>query len=787
MTFQLECDKDSLVVLSGKERKVVPVQKVEETLKGLALKGRLEWKGKKLVLDPFISIDFYYEVEGLPDGTYLAKGSELNFCEGFLPGNPPWMVQAGVLRKLSETIDMKWLRKVFPEPAIFATIQEIEALEDMPRAPRIVWKNKTEVEPHPFLVLTDRSGGFADLWMDYGPYGQISMHAASEKWRMPSAEKAWEKDLLETAFIRKIVGSSHYYCPLDQVGKSLTFLMEIGWKIKDCRGKQVMRAGASELQLVSDQEKLSVRGKVAYEDHTVELTDVIGAFNRRERFLDLSEGKVAWIDFEKVEKEWGDLLEEEVIGKAVAVKKNHFAVLEPLFPKEEMQRHIRPLTLSIPKETFAGTLFSYQQEGVDWLMFLYGSGFHGLLADEMGLGKTVQVLAFLSQIEWTHPVLIVMPTSLLFHWKKEVHTFLPHLDVYVHSGAERLDTIEGKALILTSYAILRQDHALFAARYFECVILDEAQMIKNPEAQVAQCAFSLQAKMKLALTGTPIENRWDDLWSLFYFLMPQLLGERKTFAARVALLKKKLRPFILRRTKEVVAKDLPEKIEQTVWVDMEEPQRQFYEEWLKKTKKGLTSASKRFEILEAILRLRQICCHPILVDGEVPVPSAKLERLLLDVETVVQEGRKALIYSQFVSMLHLIEKELQARGISYVYLDGSSQDREAVVNRFQEDPGTQLFLISLKAGGVGLNLTAADYVFLFDPWWNNAVESQAIDRAHRFGRKETVIARRYVMATSIEEKIMHLKAHKAALSKGLFDFDQEIAELSMDDLLDLFK
>jgi SNF2 family DNA or RNA helicase len=348
-----------------------------------------------------------------------------------------------------------------------------------------------------------------------------------------------------------------------------------------------------------------------------------------------------------------------------------------------------------------------------------------------------------------------------------------------------LDSLEGKSLILTSYAILRQDQALFAEHYYECVILDEAQMIKNPESQVAQCAYGLQAKMKLALTGTPIENRWDDLWSLFYFLMPELLGDRKTFGARVPFLKKKLRPFILRRTKEVVAKDLPEKVEQTVWVDMDEEQRQFYEEWLKKTKKGLTSASKRFEILEAILRLRQICCHPVLVDGSVPVPSAKLERLLLDVDTVVQEGRKALIYSPFVSMLHLVEKELKARGIKYVYLDGSSQDREAVVNRFQEDPGTQLFLISLKAGGVGLNLTAADYVFLFDPWWNNAVESQAIDRAHRFGRKETVIARRYVMATSIEEKIMHLKAHKASLSKGLFDFDQEIADLTMDDLYNL--
>ena len=184
------------------------------------------------------------------------------------------------------------------------------------------------------MVLTDRSGGFADLWMDYGPYGQVPMHASLEKWRAPPAESAWEKDLLETAFLKKTVGSSRYYCPLDQVGKSLTFFLEIGWKIKDCRGKQVMRAGESALQLASDQERLSVRGKIAYEEHTVELADVIGAFNRRERFLDLGEGKVAWIDFEQVEQEWGDLLEEEIVGKEIAVKKNRFAVLEPLFPKE---------------------------------------------------------------------------------------------------------------------------------------------------------------------------------------------------------------------------------------------------------------------------------------------------------------------------------------------------------------------------------------------------------------------------------------------------------------------
>jgi SNF2 family DNA or RNA helicase len=364
-----------------------------------------------------------------------------------------------------------------------------------------------------------------------------------------------------------------------------------------------------------------------------------------------------------------------------------------------------------------------------------------------------------------------------------------------------VEELKQQRIILTSYALLRQDAFLLQSLSYECVVLDEAQCIKNDKSQTAQSSFLLRSKLRLAITGTPIENKWEELWSLFYFLDPELLGKRKDFVAaqgderQWAEMKKCIRPFILRRRKDQIAHQLPPKYEQLIWVDMQQAQRTLYEEWRAKHRGDLLkkieregAATHRVEILEAILRLRQICCHPHLVvptlEGDLLELSAKLERLITDLDSVVQEGHKVLVYSQFTQMLRLIEKQVQQRGWSYVYLDGSSQDRESLVQRFQEDPQTPLFLMSLKAGGVGLNLTAADYVFLFDPWWNEAVEAQAIDRAHRFGRKTEVIARRYITASSIEEKMMNLKQHKSSLSRQLFDFDSS-GPLTLDDLYDL--
>lgn len=752
------------------------LEQSEEEIKKLGAQGKLFWKGKKLVVDPFTPVKFFYEIDEafLVHGKFAFGNKEiaLSECEGVFPGV---VIQHTIVRFFDA--DWKRVLAVYPHPKLL----DRPFLEQC-RKFDIRWKTKLP-DPFPLLVLKDRTGAFADLWMDEGILGKIETHDRE----MSEEEKFWEKDLLETDFIKKNVGSSHYYCPLDKVGKSLTFLLELGWTILDWQGKKVVRQGASSLQVEAIDEKMLLKGKITYGEHQADLKAVYGAFNRRERFIDLSPHTVGLLEMPQA---WAELAQEEIIGEALAVKRSHFGLLEEIAPLP--QEYVAAEWKEVPPSPlFRGKLYDYQQFGLNWLNFLYQSKFHGLLADEMGLGKTVQLLAFFSSL-YTHrekPILIVMPRSLLFNWKREFERFLPGWDVSIHSGAERSSILEGKRVILTSYAILRQDRLLFESLKWECVILDEAQVIKNPESLTAQIACRLHSRFKLAMTGTPVENRWEDLWSLFRFLMPDLLGEKKE-SPILERVKKKIRPFTLRRMKGDVNLNLPPKQEQIVWVDLEEPERAYYDAFLAQKKAGLIQkvtlegvSRHRMEILEAILRLRQICCFPQLVSGDAPQESAKLEKMMADLEEAVERGHKVLVYTQFTTMLRLIEKRVQEKGWKYVYLDGQTQNREAPVETFQNDPATLIFLISLRAGGVGLNLTAADYVFLYDPWWNAAVENQAVDRAHRLGRERPVIARRYIAALTIEEKILKLKEHKQALAHGLLDFEE--SHLTADELYSL--
>lgn len=779
----------------------VPFKRSSDALKLLGATGNLFFKGKKLFVDPFTRLKLSFEVDEMVKGVVHvgSKSFDLASCDAVFPGDLAWIIRDNTVQLFAEDTEWRLLQLLYPlpKPLTKKVAEELEDCKD------VVWKKKPEelpaVEPLPFLILKDRSGAFADLWFDYGDEGKVAGHDVRHvPWRQSGLERGWERDLLETDFIKKIVGSSHYYCPLDKVSKSLTFLLEIGWKIFDHRGKEVVRQSSNTLELVSGKDGLLVKGKVAYADHQADLTTVLGAFNRRERFVELAPGKVGLLDPQPY---WTDLSEEECVSEGVRLKKHRVGLLDDLFSKKVVADTLGEPSFDPPTEAFQGVLHPYQQEGVDWLSFLRANSFHGLLADEMGLGKTVQAIAFLSKLPLAAPILVVAPTSLLFNWRRELEKFLPSHSVYVHEGAERAVSKEALTthhIILTSYALLRLDMGLLEQIFYECVLLDEAQMIKNPESQVARCAFRLESKTRIAITGTPIENRSSDLWSLFHFLIPELLGEQKEFEARLTAsqsdgrhlksVRKLLRPFILRRTKEAVLEQLPPKIEQTLWIEMEEEQKTFYEEWLAKARSGLMkkvaldgAASHRMEILETILRLRQICCHPLLLGSN--AQSAKFERLMSDLEEVALEGHKVLVYSQFTTMLQLIAKEVQVRGWQFAYLDGSTKDREKVVESFQTDKNVKIFLISLKAGGVGLNLTAADYVFLFDPWWNVAAEEQAIDRAHRMGREGAVIAKRYVTALSIEEKMMKLKEHKQFLSKGVLDFEELLNNLSFDDII----
>jgi SNF2 family DNA or RNA helicase len=454
---------------------------------------------------------------------------------------------------------------------------------------------------------------------------------------------------------------------------------------------------------------------------------------------------------------------------------------------------IRPLD---PPASFVGTLRDYQRDALGWFAFLREFGFGGCLADDMGLGKTVMVIALLegrleSSPRERRPSLAVLPRSLVFNWMEEARRFAPSLSVLDATGATRdLAQVESYGLVLSTYGTLRRDVAILKDVEFDYVILDEAQAVKNPATAAAKSVRLLKGRHRLALSGTPIENHLGELWSLFEFLNPGFLGSAAAFKAagigrsqsdpeELAMLARAVRPFILRRTKEQVAPELPERSEQTIQCELEGPQRRLYEQLRAHYRQSLLARiskaginRSKIQVLEALLRLRQAACHPALVDDTRRTdPSAKLDVLLPRLTEVVAEGHKALVFSQFTTFLALVRERLDAEGIRYEYLDGQTRDRATPVARFQEDPECPLFLISLKAGGLGLNLTAAEYVFLLDPWWNPAVEAQAIDRAHRIGQARHVFAYRLIAKDTVEEKVAELQQTKRDLADAILSAD----------------
>ncbi len=463
------------------------------------------------------------------------------------------------------------------------------------------------------------------------------------------------------------------------------------------------------------------------------------------------------------------------------------------------------------------TLRPYQEAGLSWLRFIHELGSGGVLADDMGLGKTVQTLALLLSIKQedkTKPVraLIVAPTSVVTNWEREIARFAPTLSVSLWHGADRkeqIDTVRESEVVITSYALLRRDEEFLSTLDLTYAILDEAQHIKNPMSATAAAAKRLKAGRRLALTGTPIENRLSEIWSIFDFVSPGLLGALDKFEQRFAKpieqgdykaaqrLRATIHPFILRRTKNEVAKDLPEKIESDQVCDLTGEQRMVYQEVAREVraqvmgeveKHGL--AKSQIQILAGLTRLRQAACDPRLLGlprDFADDDSGKLVALRELLSNAIEGGHKVLVFSQFVSMLKIIERAVKDDGIKYEYLDGSTKDRQERVERFQEDPTVGVFLISLKAGGTGLNLTAADTVIHFDPWWNPAVEQQATDRAHRIGQSKVVSVYRLVAAGTIEEKILLLKAKKRELVASVLSEDAGGAKkLTKSDLEELF-
>lgn len=463
----------------------------------------------------------------------------------------------------------------------------------------------------------------------------------------------------------------------------------------------------------------------------------------------------------------------------------------------------RGLTAPDLPPTFRATLRPYQAQGVAWLDLLRESGLGGVLADDMGLGKTVQILALIvlekARGHLMNPVLVVAPTSLMTNWSAEAEKFAPDLKVLVLHGTDRkhkFPDIADYDLVLTTYPLIARDRDILLAREWHMAVLDEAQTVKNPDAATTRWLRETRARHRFCLTGTPMENHLGELWSIMSFANPGYLGDKAAFSrkwrtpiekradkVRTAALAQRVKPFLLRRTKTEVATELPAKSEMVETIVLEGPQRDLYDSirltMSRKVREAIAKrglAKSHIVVLEALLRMRQACCDPALLklnDG-VERPSAKLDRLIDMVGELLSEGRKIIIFSQFTSMLDLIRSRFDSGGLRYSVLTGQTKDRKTAIEAFQ-DGSAEVFLISLKAGGVGLNLTAADTVIIFDPWWNPAVEEQAIDRAYRIGQDKAVFVYRLVAAGTIEEKMDELKARKRALADGLFDRDGGIA------------
>jgi hypothetical protein len=461
------------------------------------------------------------------------------------------------------------------------------------------------------------------------------------------------------------------------------------------------------------------------------------------------------------------------------------------------------------------TLRHYQESGLSWLWFHNRHALSGILADDMGLGKTIQALALLQKAReeiGPMPSLVVAPTSVLANWEREAERFTPSLKVLVWHGADRkeyAETLAHSDLVLTSYALVRRDLEALQKVEFRYVILDEAQNIKNADSATAQASKSLKSELRLALTGTPLENRLSELWSIFDFLMPGFLGSADTFAERYEQpiqligdpdsrdrLRRRIQPFILRRLKTEVAKDLPPKTETVAYCEMEPGQAALYREVLEESKRKVYDSIEkvgfkrsRVSILAALMRLRQVCCDPRLLKmppGTLLPGSSKLQRFTELCDDLVAEGHRALVFSQFTEMLELLKQEADGKKLGYMYLDGRTKDRMSRVDQFNDPNGPPLFFISLKAGGTGLNLTAADYVIHYDPWWNPAVEDQATDRTHRIGQTKAVISYKLITRGTVEEKILALQKRKRELAAGVLggeaDFGQILTENDVEEL-----
>ncbi len=617
------------------------------------------------------------------------------------------------------------------------------------------------------------------------------------------------------------------YSVLEWLNTNHDALQQAGFVIEQPEGtKRYLFANARiDLQVEDNHDWFDINAFVYFGPYKIPFLELRNHILNHKKEFTLPSGEIAVIP-EEWFSQYGNLLHFTEGHNQLKLRKHHIGLLNDLAEGElahiTMSRKLQQLNdfespEDVPSpENFMGSLRPYQKAGYNWFHFLKNYRFGGCLADDMGLGKTIQTLALLQKnkedaaaIGGKTTSLLIMPTSLIYNWLNEGHKFTPGLRMMVHTGAFRYKSAEvfgNYDVVVTTYGISRIDVELFKAFFFDYIILDESQNIKNPSSKAYQAVRQLKARHKLILSGTPVENTVNDLWTQMSFINPGLLGNQQFFVNEfVTPIEKKkdedkarklqalIKPFVLRRTKEQVATELPPKTEHLFYCQMSEEQAEVYEkvkseyrnELLQSLEDG-TYAQTQMQVLQGLIKLRQLANHPRMLNEAYEGDSGKFENVIHTLDNVLEGGHKVLIFSQFVKQLTIYRQYFDQHHIAYTYLDGSTQNRGEVVQRFQQDKKIQVFLISIKAGGVGLNLTEADYVFILDPWWNPAVEQQAIDRTHRIGQTKNVFIYKFITKDTVEEKILTLQQRKLSVARALITTeDSFIKSLTAEDIKEI--
>lgn len=617
------------------------------------------------------------------------------------------------------------------------------------------------------------------------------------------------------------------YAAINWVNEHIELLEASGFEIEQATGQKKFVFGASkiDLEVKEGNDWFDIHAVVWFGKYQIPFLSLKQHILHKKREFLLPDGEVAIIP-DKWFTQYGSLFSLAEAGQTLKLKKHHIGLINDLaedsLANVTLERKLQRLSdfediadTQMPVH-FKGSLRDYQKAGYNWFSFLREYNFGGCLADDMGLGKTIQTLAMLQKVKEDDQLLgtqttslIIMPTSLIYNWLTEAKKFTPKLKILAHTGTNRNKDVANFAnydIIITTYGVTRVDVDELKNFYFNYIILDESQNIKNPSSKSFKAVRSLKSKHKLILSGTPVENSVSDLWSQLTFLNPGLLGtqafffeeyvqaiEKKKDEEKARKLQSIIKPFVLRRTKEQVAAELPPKTEQVIYCDMSEDQAAYYEKTKSAYRNDLlqsmddgTFAKKQVQLLQGLTALRQLANHPVMIDGEYISDSGKFENVIHTLDNVLKGGHKVLVFSQFVKHLDIFKKHFEAENIPFAYLDGATRNRGEIVSEFQQNTDLKVFLISIKAGGVGLNLTQADYVFILDPWWNPAVEQQAIDRTHRIGQDKKVFIYKFIAKDTVEEKILALQNRKKSLANSLITTEESFFKsLSKEDIRDI--